>query len=217
MLTVPEFEEKLRPSPHARIAFRLLVQEGCDPEGLIKVIFQYNLGLSSEERRASLRAGANTLSRWQRLASDLREMANAVDGTIKDVARTGIAEFHFTEKSAPAEAMMSFAEELDAICRLLAPATNAKSGINEPLVFLCYCVKQATREEHYPEIAAILGVFDGNLRMTDQEVKEAADAIRNRVARFKKQWEVIHEKAEEEVAEWKTINKSTVLPSQQPD
>jgi hypothetical protein len=209
MITVELFEKKLGKSSRAKQAFRLLLEEGCDRKGLIEAIFQSSLGQSSAERQVSLKVGAETLSRWKRVADDLRAVATSVDGTIKEFARNRVAEFFFTEKTNPADAMIAFADNLDVLCRNLALATNARSGINESLVFLCYCVKEATGKEYYPEIASLLAVFEGQFYMSKTELKNAAEAIRKRVARFEAQWTVIRDEAREEVAAWDNRKKNS--------
>jgi len=196
-----------RSNASARKALEVLVKKGCDQNRIIQLVYSYCRGASPDEAKAAVKAGGESLKRWEALCETLREDADQIERILDELDKMGIATGYYPANQHPAEAIREFADHLATLCRSLKPGVNLKSGSTETLVFLCYLVKACTGKEHYPQIAALIRPF----QQSEKHVDQGADAIRNRVARYEKEHAItlrrriripLRQEAEAEVAEW---------------
>lgn len=191
--------------PGAKRALGRLLQEGCDREAVITLVYHYCHGANPNEAKGRLKSARNSLKRWRELSERLRGDADEIERTIRELAEKPVMELHYREEHHPAKTVREFAHELAIVCRNLRPGLNPRSGRNEVLVYLCCLVKAATTKEHYQEIAALIAVMKGTKMITVTAREKAADAVRNRVARYQKEndsWPHLRDEAEDEVARW---------------
>lgn len=200
----------------AKKALATLVKEGCNEQRLLQLVYDYCRGATAEESEKSVQSARGKLDRWRQLSEDLPEEARITDMVINELAQEGVMVVENSEYRQLPTMMREFADLLGAAVRTLKSGVNARSGNNGILVYLCYCVKAATRDEHYREIAALEMVFKGSGARTPAQLTLEADAIRNRVARYEESFKKekggknipamdpqhLREEAEEEVSEW---------------
>jgi hypothetical protein len=198
----------------AKKALSKLLREGCDQKAVIARVYYYCRGANPRDADSALKSGRNSLKRWRELTKRLEDDANGIERTILELAESQVMELHYPPHQHPAEVIREFAHELSIACKNLRPGLNPRSGTNETLVYLCYLVKTATAKEHYPEIAALIEAIKG----PQQDRIHAADAIRNRVARYEKTYKgscgYLREEAEDEVAEWREVRRQRAPPRQ---
>lgn len=211
MPTTKEILKIVSQSATGKKALRTL-GEKCKLERIAILAYQYCFGASPKEKTAMVKSASNVLSRWERVVERLRADADEVTKTNSELAEHWIVRFDPRHEHSVVTEMMEYADFLENRCKTGRLGVKPTKGRNEALAYLCYLVKAATGEEHFPEIATVIGFLkDRTVYRTDESLNKAVDAIRNRVARFEKGHSVqeegstrvfLREEAEDEVAEW---------------
>jgi len=205
--TLETILNKINSKPSAKQALRRLVQEGCDENVVIALVYEFCRGENAEEAKQVVDSAKNCVQRWTKLAKGLLDDAGQIDFTIRELAEKRVLNLYYPEGDDPATVLRDFAETLKIHCKHLKSGLTLKSGRTGHLVYLCYLVKAATGEEHYPEIALLIAVLKGRTIGAAKEKNKAADAIRKIVARFEKKSKTsaphLRTEAEDDVVHWK--------------